>query len=117
VKRNPGKLIKIGGKQKKTDHHHNATHYNPKFFDTDNARVFPGTPTDIRQAGWLELMLIQFAYSLRIGVNGNRNSPNNMAALSGSPYTTSVVNPGCVYLVSVHDFFTTQAHFFEVHGG
>ena len=64
VNANPGLLVKVGGKSKKSKRHHDATHYDRKYYDTDSAFVFPGTLTDSRQAGWLELMLIQFAHSL-----------------------------------------------------
>jgi hypothetical protein len=37
----------------------------------------------------------------------------NMATLPGLPY--SAANPGCVYLVPVQAFITTQAHFFKLH--
>jgi hypothetical protein len=63
--------------------------------------------TEHRQAGWLELKLIQYAYSLGLAVNDNCNSPKNMATLPGSP--CSWVNPGCVYLVPVS---ATQTHYF-----
>jgi hypothetical protein len=70
-------------------------HYDRKFFDTDNAHIFFWHPhIDSRQAGWLELMLIQFAYSIGIGVNDNRDSPNNMATLPGR--SCSWASPGCV---------------------
>ena len=65
---NPGRLCKIGGKQESLKRHHNADQYNPMYFDRDNAIVFPGTFTDSRQAAWLELMLIQHAFDLGIGV-------------------------------------------------
>jgi hypothetical protein len=87
--------------------------YDRKFFDTDNAHIFSGTLIDSRQAGWLELMLIQCACSLGIGVDDNRDSPRNMTTLTGSPY--SWVSPGCVYLVLVHASITTQPHCFKVH--
>jgi hypothetical protein len=35
----------------------------------DNAIVFPGTFTDSRQAAWFELMFIQHAFDLVIGVS------------------------------------------------
>jgi hypothetical protein len=57
---NPGTLCKIGGKQVILKRHHDATQYNPLYFDTSKAIVFPGTSTDpSRLAAWLELMLIQ----------------------------------------------------------
>jgi hypothetical protein len=87
VNRNPCKLIKVGGKQQSTNRHHDATHYDRKFFDTDNAHIFSGTLIESRQAGWIELMLIQFAYSWGIGVNDNRDSPKNMAALTQIGHT------------------------------
>jgi hypothetical protein len=45
-------------------------------------------------------MLIKFAYSLRIGVNDNRSSPSNTAALPGSPF--SETSPGRIYMAPVH---------------
>jgi hypothetical protein len=66
---NPGTLCKIGGKQEILKRHHDATQYNPLYFDTSKAIVFPGTFTDSRQAAWLELMLMYFAYSLEIGIS------------------------------------------------
>jgi hypothetical protein len=66
---NPDRLCKIGGKQESLERHHNADQYNPMYFDRDNAIVFPGTFTESRLAAWLELMLIQFAFALDIGVN------------------------------------------------
>ena len=113
VNANPGLLVKVGGKSKKSKRHHDATHYDRKYFNTDSAFVFPGTLTDSRQAAWLELKLIKYAYSLGLGVNDNRSSPNNMATLTGSPYSRS--NPGCVYLVPVHATIATQPHYFAVH--
>jgi hypothetical protein len=74
VVRFPGKLAKIGGKQKRSNRPHGASHYSSVFFDTSISHVFPGTLTDSRQAGWLELMLIQFAHSLGIGVNDNHRN-------------------------------------------
>jgi hypothetical protein len=93
--------------------HQNADHYNPFYFDRDNAIVFPGTFTDSRQAAWLELKLIQIAFDLGIGVNKKRDSPRNMACLTGKD--DSSTNLGCVYLVPVHPYITTQDDFFEVH--
>jgi hypothetical protein len=113
VKANPGTLFKVGGKSKSSNRHQDATHYDRKYFDTDNSYIFFGGLVDSRQAAWLELMLIQFAYSLKLGVNDNRSSPRNMATLTGSPYSWS--NPGCVYLVPVHATISTQTHYFAVH--
>jgi hypothetical protein len=110
---NPGRLCKIGGKQESQLRHHNADQYNPLYFDTSKAIVFAGTFTESRLAAWLELMLIKFAFSLGIGGNKNRNSPNNMACLPGENY--SETNLGCIYLVPVHTYITTQDDFFEVH--
>jgi hypothetical protein len=112
---NPGKLCKIGGKQFNPGNHrhHDAQQYNPLYFDTSKAIVFPGTFTDSRQAAWLELMLMQFAYFLEIGVNKNRDSPYNMAVLTGESY--SATNLGFIYLVPVHYHITTQDDFFEVY--
>jgi hypothetical protein len=110
---NPGWLCKIGGSQDGINRHHNADQYNPLYFNRDNAIVFPGTFTDSRQAAWLELMLMQHAYDLGIGVNKNRNSPRNMATLTGEDYSST--NLGCIYLVPVHTYITTQDDFFEVH--
>jgi hypothetical protein len=93
---NPGVLFKVGGKKLSSNRHHGATHYDRKYFDTDSAYIFSGTLIDSRQAGWIELMLIQYAYSLELGVNDNRSSANNMATLPGSPY--NYAEPGCVYL-------------------
>jgi hypothetical protein len=110
---NPGVLFKVGGKKKSSNRHHDATHYDPKFFDTYSAYIFSGTLIDSKQAGWLELKLIQFAYSLGFGVNDNRGSPRNMAVLTGSPY--NYAEPGCVYLVPVVGAISTQAQYFAVH--
>jgi hypothetical protein len=93
--------------------HHDAGHYNPFYFDRDNAIVFPGTFTDSRQAAWLELMLIQHAFDLGIGVNKNRNSPRNMATLPGEDCSDTSL--GSTYLGPVHTYITTQDDFFEVH--
>jgi hypothetical protein len=92
-----------------------TTHYDRNFFDPCSAHVFPGTPTDSSQAGWLDLKLIQLPtpWESGIGINDNRDSPSNMATLPGRPY--SVTSPGCVYLVPVQASITTQARFFEVH--
>jgi hypothetical protein len=51
VKANPGMLFKAGGKKKSSDQHHDAAHYDRKFFDTDSAYIFSGTLIDSRQAG------------------------------------------------------------------
>jgi hypothetical protein len=111
---NPGRLCKIGGKQGSLKRHHDPDQYNPMYFDRDKAIVFPGTFTDSRQAAWLELMLIQFAFFLGIGVNKKaRNSPRNMATLTGEDY--SATSLGSIYLVPVHTYITTQDDFFEVH--
>jgi hypothetical protein len=69
----PGMLFKAGGKSKSSNRHHDTTHYNRKYayFDTDNAYIFSGTSIDSRQAGWLALMLIQYAYSMELAVNDN----------------------------------------------
>ena len=69
TKLNPGMLFKAGGKSKSSNRHQDATHYDRKYFDTGNAYMFSGGLVDSRQAAWLELMLIQFAYSLKLGVN------------------------------------------------
>ena len=61
--------------------------HNPLYFDTSKAIVFAGTFTESRLAAWLELKLIQFAFSLDIGVNNNRDSPYNMACLPGENYS------------------------------
>jgi hypothetical protein len=37
VNANPGTLVKVGGKSKKSDRHHDATHYDRKYFNTDSA--------------------------------------------------------------------------------
>jgi hypothetical protein len=58
-------------------------------------------------------LLIQFAYSLGLGVNDNRGSPRNMAALTGYQYSLS--SPGCAYLVPVVGAISTQTNFFAVH--
>jgi hypothetical protein len=50
---------------------------------------------------------------LEIGVNKNRDSPYNMAVLTGESY--SATNLGFIYLVPVHYHITTQDDFFEVH--
>jgi hypothetical protein len=113
MKPNPGTLFKVGGKSKGSNRHQDATHYDRKYFDTDNSYIFSGGLVDSRQAAWLELKLVQFAYSLGLGVNDNRSSPRNMATPTGSPYSWS--NPGCVYLVPVHATIATQAHYFAVH--
>jgi hypothetical protein len=98
---NPGELCKIGGRQYNPGNHrhHDATQYNPLYFDTSKAIGFPGTSTDTRQAAWLELMLMQFAYFLDIGVNKNRDSPYNMACLPGGSYSDASL--GFIYLVPV----------------
>jgi hypothetical protein len=64
-------------------------------------------------AAWFELMLIQFAFSLDIGVNKNRDSPYNMACLPGGDYSDT--SPGSTYLVPVHTHITTQGDFKKVH--
>jgi hypothetical protein len=86
----------VGGKQVILTRHHDAQQYNPLHFDTEKAIVFPGTSTDSRLAAWLELMLIQLAFSLGIGVNKNRDSPY-MANLPGEDYSDT--NLGSAYLV------------------
>jgi hypothetical protein len=69
---------KAGGKKLSSNRHHDATHYDHKYFDTGSAYIFSGNLIDSRQAGWLELMLIQYAYSpLELGVNDNRSSPRS----------------------------------------
>jgi hypothetical protein len=110
---NPGVLFKVGGKKKSTNRHHDATHYDHKYFDTVSAYIFSGNLIDSRQAGWLELMLIKYAYSLGLGVNDNRSSPRNMAVLPGKPY--NYAEPGCLYLVPVVVAITTQPQYFAVH--
>jgi hypothetical protein len=45
VNRNPGMLFKVGGKHKSTNRHHDATHYNRKYFDTDSAFSFLLAPS------------------------------------------------------------------------
>ena len=79
MRSNPGTLCKIGGKQVILTRHHDPTQYNPLYFNTSKAIVFAGTFTESRLAAWFELKLIQFAFSLDIGVNNNRDSPYNMA--------------------------------------
>jgi hypothetical protein len=86
---NPGTLCKIDGKQVILKRHHDAAQYNPLYFDTSKAIVFPGTFTDSRLAAWLELMLIQFAFTLGIGINKARSSPYNMANLPAEDYTAT----------------------------
>jgi hypothetical protein len=65
------------------------------------------TFTESRLAAWLELRLIQLAFSLDIGVN------KNMANLPGEDY--SETNLGCIYLVPVRTHITTQDDFKKVH--
>jgi hypothetical protein len=73
------------------------------------AIVFPGTFTDSRQAAWLELMLIQLAFFLGIGVNKKaRNSPRNMATLTGEDY--SATSLGSIYLVPVHTYINVSGY-------
>ena len=110
---NPGELCKIGGKQESNKRQHDTSQYNPRFFNTIKAIVFPGTFTDSRLAAWLELQLIKFAYDIGIGINNNRDSPYNMANLPGEDY--SEANLGCIYLVPVHTYITTQVGFKKVH--
>jgi hypothetical protein len=110
---NQGTLCKIGGKQVILTRHHDAQQYNPMYFDREKAIVFPGTFTDSRLAAWLELMLIQLAFSLGIGVNKNRDSAYNMACLPGENY--SETNLGSTYLVPVRTHITTQDDFKKVH--
>jgi hypothetical protein len=71
---NQGTLCKIGGKQVILTRHHDAQQYNPLYFDREKAIVFPGTFTDSGLAARLELMVIQLAFSLGIGVNKTRDS-------------------------------------------
>jgi hypothetical protein len=60
-------------------------------------------------------MLIQIAFDLGIGINKARSSPRNMACLPGEDYSSTSLGLGCVYLVPVLPYITTQDDFFEVH--
>jgi hypothetical protein len=40
MKLNPGTLFKVGGKSKSSNRHQDATHYDRKYFDTDNSYFF-----------------------------------------------------------------------------
>ena len=50
MKANPGVLFKVGGKKLSSNRHHDATHYDHKYFDTGSAYIFSGTLIDSRQA-------------------------------------------------------------------
>jgi hypothetical protein len=113
TKANPGVLFKAGGKKKRSNRHRDATHYDRRYYDRASAYIFSGNLIDSRQAAWLELMLIKYAYSLGLGVNDNRGSARNMATLPGSPYNDA--KPGCLYLVPVVATITTQPQYFAVH--
>jgi hypothetical protein len=87
------------------------------YFDRDKAIFSPGTSTDSRQAAWLELMLIQFAFFLGIGVSASIRPatrpeiwPRSQVRITATP---ALVAP--IYLVPVHTYITTQDDFFEVH--
>ena len=49
MKANPGMLFKVGGKKLSSNRHHDATHYDRKYFDTDSAYIFSGNLIDSRQ--------------------------------------------------------------------
>jgi hypothetical protein len=108
-------LVKVGGKLKTSDRHHDATHYDRKYYDTDSAQrlCFSWNPHRQQASSVARAQVDSVCYSLGLGVNDNRSSPKNMATLTGSPYSRS--NPGCVYLVPVHATIATQAHYFKVH--
>jgi len=115
MKKNPGVLCKIGGKQVDSMRHKSAAQYDREYFDRNNSTVFEGIFTDSSLAAWIELQLIQFAYyELKIGVNHNRGQTGgNMAGLPGSPYSRE--NPGCIYIVPVLAKIKSQDEFKNVH--
>jgi len=105
------KLVPSKGQQPR---YHNATQYNPQFFDRSNAFVFDGILIDTRLAGWIELQLIEYAFELGIGINANHGqSGGNMATLPGEAYSSA--NPGCIYIVPVHSDIKTPEEFKAVH--
>jgi hypothetical protein len=110
MKANPGVLFKVGGKSKSSLRHRDATHYARRYYDTASAYIFSDILIDSRQAAWLELELMKYAYSKGYGVNDNRSSPRNMAVLTGSPYNYG--RPGCLYLVPVVATITSQSQYF-----
>jgi hypothetical protein len=113
MKANPGVLFKVGGKTTSSLRHRDATHYARRYYNTASAYIFSGILIDSRQAAWLELELMKYAYFKGYGVNHNRSSPRNMAVLPGSPYNYG--RPGCLYLVPVVATITSQTQYFTEH--